>query len=343
MRFYNINTFGKLLLERNSGVPVYDPNDESRLIYDSLTQRVLFADSTTYQTLAITGQIADYVTFEALDNNGDVGTTANTVAEGNHTHPGTSLVAPLGYFMRSPFYWQNGTSLQVTRGATYHSNGSTERLVHAGGDLSFTFGPGGSNASSSALGASQWHYLYIDDSSLSGDTFAATDLLNSTTAPTWSISKGAWYNGNNRCIGVFKTTAGSTVREFWNSGDDCIIWSDYTSLYSANPGTSFTDIIPSLPVGSLKVPVTFHTDFIGYVSDELEFFWRMNSSSTSIGILIGGGKNIATADNDESRIINTTDVVVDPVAQRFEVRCNFSNGNIRFEVLQNGYFLPYGM
>lgn len=342
MRFYNINTYGKMLLQRLGALPAYESSDESRILYDSVTESVYYADSTTFQHLA---NLTD-ISFSRLNANGAVGTGATQVAQGNHTHPGSSLIATPGFLIRRPFIVLGTTSIRITQGSMYHVDGSTERLIHAAIDVSFVFGPGGSNAASSALGASEWHYLYIDDSSLSGDTFVASNLLNSTTAPTWDVSKGAWYNGNDRCIGMFYTTAASLIMDFFHGGDDVIYWGDQITAYAAYPGTGWATVdltIPATGLLSNKVPVTFQSSANGYVGAGVQLYWRKGGSTTPNGHLMALLRNISSGDNISYFTANTLNVVAQDASPSIEVRSSASDGDIRLYVYQDGYCLPNGM
>ena len=62
----------------------------------------------------------------------------------------------------------------------------------------------------SLASGSDWHWLYIENTSLSsGD--ATPSFTDSTTAPVWSDSKQGYYNGNDRAIGFFHSTDGAAT------------------------------------------------------------------------------------------------------------------------------------
>ena len=69
---------GYILLPRRDGVAGLNPA-EGGLIYDNDTNRLRVTDGTTYQTVRV-----DPLNLQTIA--GLLGTTADTIAEGNHTH-----------------------------------------------------------------------------------------------------------------------------------------------------------------------------------------------------------------------------------------------------------------
>jgi hypothetical protein len=60
--------------------------------------------------------------------------------------------------------------------------------------------------------AEDFHYIYIDDAN---SIYADPIIIDNTTEPVWSNAKLGWYNGNDRCIGVVWSPAGSaTIMEY---------------------------------------------------------------------------------------------------------------------------------
>lgn len=65
--------------------------------------------------------------------------------------------------------------------------------------------------------AEDFHYIYIDDAN---SLYSDPIFTDSTTEPVWSNAKLGWYNGNNRCIGVVWSPAGSaTILEYVITSD----------------------------------------------------------------------------------------------------------------------------
>jgi len=136
-----------------------------------------------------------------------------------------------GLSMPTIFTWSDVDTITLQT-ARYHHNGTTEQMVKWDAALTFDFGSGGSNAGSTDLGASEWHYLYIDDSALAGATITAARLLNSTTAPTWNASEVGWYNGNDKCIGAFYSNASSQLDQFFQVRDQ-IMWDAQVTVFTS--------------------------------------------------------------------------------------------------------------
>lgn len=121
-----------------------------------------------------------------------------------------------GYKRGFKLSYSSTTAITIAAGMWDH-RGTTNQNVYTTSQLTFTLGSGGSNAGSSALGASELQYIYIDDSAVvtAGTALlTASEFLNSTTAPAWSNTKCGWYNGNDRCIGATYTNGSSQVMNF---------------------------------------------------------------------------------------------------------------------------------
>jgi hypothetical protein len=128
----------------------------------------------------------------------------------------------------------------------YEHNGTTRQCCYWNSALTFVLGAAGSNAASSALGTSQWQYIYIDDSAvvtLGTNLLTAVELLNSTTAPTYSVTKQGLYNGLDRCIFFVYVNAAGEVTEFYHDG------TDYLRIVGmpANTNTSLTSSFANSP------------------------------------------------------------------------------------------------
>ena len=80
------------------------------------------------------------------------------------------------------------------------------KWYHWDSDLTFTIGPGGSNANSVANpGSADMLYLYIDESALPADPATALTVANFidlTTEAAWSASKHGFYATNDRLMGT---------------------------------------------------------------------------------------------------------------------------------------------
>jgi hypothetical protein len=344
-RFYKIDTQGKHWLERLAG-PGWVAADEARIIYDTVAKKIYYADDSAFQELVNTGDIANFieatdVTYGNLNANADVGTGATQVSRGNHTH--TGLLTP-GYSVRAKFAWVNDDRISLRLGALYHQDGAAERYVENTAAITFIFGPGGSNATSDAVAAGAWNYLYVDDSALSSDIITASDLRNDNTGPAWAgPNKHAWYRGSDRCVGAFLADPLSDLIEFQHDGGDLIQWDRDISLYSANPGTLFsTTVSMLLPNFSQTALVTFAPWRIADVLPAQSVYWRTTGSSTPDGHLVGRNKDNVSGDNDQNTTVTQIPVFTDASGQ-IDIRTDINDIHSQIQLWQNGYYLPRGM
>lgn len=136
------------------------------------------------------------------------------------------------------FTWVDADTITLGS-ARVHCLGAAqgENIYKWDSDVTYNFGSAGSNANSDDLGVSEWHYLYIDDSSLTDDStpLVAANFINLTEAPSWDDSECGYYNAaGDRCIGAFFTDSGSDLREFFHNSTDYIEWRAGISLSSAS-------------------------------------------------------------------------------------------------------------
>ena len=226
-----------------------------------------------------------------------------------------------------------GTSTLTIHAGSVHTAGATEQIVKWSSSLTFTAGSGGSNAASSNLDASNDHYLYIDDSSVTpGTALTAANFLNSTTAPTWSESKHGYYNGNDRCIFVFMTNASSQIASY-RSGDNGQILYDaaITDASGINTSTTWTDVTLTKPALCARAIIS---DRMAYVAGTPNFYWRTNGSA-------GTGYAVGYVDASTAQAWSQHDVISD-ASSIIEVRTDAAVSSSRY-VYTMGYYLPEGM
>ena len=117
-----------------------------------------------------------------------------------------------GLTTRSTMVFTSVNQLDFRPGA-YHHDGTTEQIVYWDSTLAKAV---------SGLTASTWYYVYLDDSAivtLGTNLITATELLFSTTAPSWTAAKHGFYNGSDRCIGAFRTDGSGDLALFEMNGD----------------------------------------------------------------------------------------------------------------------------
>ena len=244
-----------------------------------------------------------------------------------------------GYVDRPSFAYKDTDEIYINPGR-YEHNGTSQQMAYWNSQLTFQFGPGGSNAGSSALAASDWYYLYIDDSavvSLGAALLTAAEFVAVTTAPTYSVTKHGWYNGSDRCIGAFLTNASSQIVEFYHDGGEQVFFADEQGSIT-HTATSWTDVDLSdyVPGFSTKADVGFYTTYDA--EDTATFgYWRTNGQTGSTGHRIGIAQDSGA---DTYRQINTTTVITDSSQV---IECLMSNGDASLRIQISGWFFPRGM
>jgi hypothetical protein len=248
-----------------------------------------------------------------------------------------------GLLMPTTFGWASTSSITLST-ARYHHNGTTEQIVKWDSALTYTFGSGGSNADSTNLDASEWHYLYIDDSALSGSTITAARLINVTTAPTWNESELGWYGSatgnleaNDKCIGAFYSNASSQLDKFYQC-DNKITWDVETEIVGSVT-SSFADKTARAPAFAIDQRI----ECVAYCSkagNSGNWYWRHNDQTDSTGHIIGYCFNFGSGDGKFVYTVNNFEPVIDST-QVFEVKAGGSDSTSFIN--QVAYYLPRGM
>jgi hypothetical protein len=111
----------------------------------------------------------------------------------------------IGYKQRPLFERTSTTQMTLHGNFAYQHMGTTTQIV-SGSNVVFT--------RSDTSGTQQWNYLYLDDSAIvtaGNATITASELISSPTAPTLSVAKGGFYNGNDRCIFCWLQSTGNDL------------------------------------------------------------------------------------------------------------------------------------
>ena len=249
---------------------------------------------------------------------------------------GTTLLITMfqGCLQRPKFEYNDTTSILISS-AWYEHNGTAQQILYWNAQLTYTFGSGGSNANSDDLGASEWHYLYIDDSELSGAEMVAGEFINTTTAPSWSEAKHGWYNGNDKCIGAFLTNASSQIIEFWHDGGE------YFSYANSIEDRAYAVVASGFNAYTLTLP-DFGEDTPGEVvfviadaSGNSTAYWRKTGSSATTGINVG----VSASTYYGSYNGNSVKIFTDS-SQQIDVNITPSGA---FAMHTSGYYFPRGM
>lgn len=246
-----------------------------------------------------------------------------------------------GFLVRPKFTWVDDVSMTIGPGR-YHLLGTAqgEDIYKWDTALTYTFGSGGSNASSEDLGASEWHYLYIDDSALaggSGTLLTAAQFINNTTAPTWDASECGWYNGADRCIAAFYSDSSSDLQDFLHTGEKEIQWMAAVNL-GHSWTTAYKDQTMRLP--ALATDQSVRCSLYGAANNYGHFYWRYNGSSLShwIGFTYNSGSGDNRRDNAGNQFVAIADNT-----QTIEFSGgSVSNATTGAVLYQHGYILPEG-
>jgi hypothetical protein len=233
----------------------------------------------------------------------------------------------------SRFTWVDADTITIGAGSYYHV-GTVTQQVYWDSAITFDFGSGGSNAGSTDLGATEWHYVYLDDSAIVTQGAALLDadcFLNSTTAPTWSEAKHGWYNGSDRCIFAVYTDGANAVEEFFHNGALVRFADQYTIASNVDIDTTFTDetvIAPGFCTRGLCSVRLFGNATAAYG------VIRVNGATGTTGNFIG-----YTTSDDETG--GEFQPLLDS-SQIFEFK-HSSGGNNKVYLFSTGWFLPNDM
>jgi hypothetical protein len=235
-----------------------------------------------------------------------------------------------GYTKRSTFTWKDADEIYIGAG-TYDCNG---KIVYWDSQLTTDIG---------LPDASDWYYLYIDDSDISASgSITAAEFVWANTEPAWSHSLHGWYNGNDRCIFAVLTDGSSNIIEFHHDGGDLVTHiNDRSELANTDIDTTYTDVDckTSVPVVSTKIEVGFTLEVKTTDGGVIVYAeWRVNTAAgAATGHFALGLERIGT-----DQLIRAQATVYTDSAQIFEVRCSRSDADA-IGAHVNGWYLPAGM
>ena len=245
--------------------------------------------------------------------------TTATIGTLNVTTVNSPIVLPVH---RSKFIYKDADEIYIDPGCYYHL-GTSEQNIYWNSQLTFQF---------QNLANSDWSYLYLDDSAivtLGAALITATELIDSTTEPTYSNTKHGWYNGEDKCIFAVLTDGSSNILEFFHMGGNFVLLADDIQNYTGKPSGTWTDVTLSGPKFSQDIDITIWTED----SDvEAIIQWRTNGQSG------GYGHNIVAAPSG-GYAAATAHVITDS-SNRIEVRLSTSSSNLDVFVYTNGWYFP---
>ena len=273
-----------------------------------------------------------------ISGNGDKYLQVNTGATATQwvTLDVDALTRRKGEVNRATFEYVNGTSIKVYPGI--YDLDAKGKNVSWDSALTVT----------GLSGTDQWVYIYLDYSAISGTTVTASEIIGSTTTPSWNDSKHGWYNGDDRCIFAVYFD-GSSISKFYHYGTDFVLYDEDFAEHSDYPvpsrNTWINIDIDRVPSFAMEVSLTWNLQSDGATTNVAAWFWRTKGSS-STGHRLGTTEAGSTV-YDESHI--TTNV-------RTNVALNFADttknieywvtsvaSNQDMDVYINGFYLPKGM
>ena len=239
-----------------------------------------------------------------------------------------------GFLVRPKFSWKDVNNVYLGPGAYHTFDGTNHRIVYWVSQLDYAW----ANKT-----ATDWSYLYLDESAIDtmvGTAGAAlittTQLIDSTTEPAWDHSKGGWYNGSDRCIFANPCDGTPESLEFFHNGNLVLFADEINDQAAIDIDLTWTDIGTSaygdLPVANkgLTIP-KFATVAVvqSYTSANTIFVWRTNGQTASNGHQVHVSENrmpIHEVITDSSQIIeykkgssDATTITIDTQGWKFPV------------------------
>lgn len=158
-------------------------------------------------------------TVDLVENDSDNLTSNLVTVEVSNLKPNTTAVGNLPFDIQVmargirrfmfPVFTDAGT-LTITPGFLHLFDGTREKVLTV--EASF-------NVTISGLTNETWHYIYVSAPADHGIVVTSSDIVVSSTAPTYNEVHKGWYNaGYNRCIGFFKSNSSGTMRFFKTDG-----------------------------------------------------------------------------------------------------------------------------
>ena len=249
--------------------------------------------------------------------------------DGKHSAAAFSaaLATLQGLVIRSKFEFKDTDEIYLNP-AVYHHNGTTDQILYWDAKLTYAF---------TNLAASDWSYLYLDDSAIvtaGTNVITATELVDSVTEPTWSAAKHGWYNGEDRCIFAVLTNGSSEILEFWSDQLGIYFASQIVDLSDYDIDNTWGDVSLTAPLlgADLGVRVTLRSKY-GTANGGF-LYWRKNGSSGDGHVAV---RTIAVSTEGN----NSLSVLVD-ATNKIELKMESSSDSTA-SVYTNGYDFPVGM
>jgi hypothetical protein len=199
--------------------------------------------------------------------------------------------------------------------------------------------------------ADTWYYLYLDYSAITSETaITNSELLWSTTAPSFNTTYRCHMNGDDRCIFAVKTNSTpDNILEYFHYGN-FIAWADQLAGGQTGQGDydyeniagnvcQSDDCYMVIPGFCTMAKVGFQVDGNGdFAKTKIEWYTKGQTGTTGKEILIAqrtGTDPLFNQAAEADVITNSSQVIV--------VNSSTNDVNIIVSVYTNGWFLPEGM
>ena len=183
-------------------------------------------------------------------------------------------------------------------------------------------------------GASDWYYLYLDNSAItSGTEITKDELIWSNTEPAWNTTYAGWYNGDDRCIFAALTNAApDNILEFFHDGNLIVFADLIINAEASDIDTDWTDVTLSAPKFATEILVTF---FMQYEDGTAIGYWRTNGQTGTTGHLYGCVAEGSTLSYNESPVLTDGSQIIEIV--------HSASNDSRSSVYTDGWYFPIGL
>lgn len=183
-------------------------------------------------------------------------------------------------------------------------------------------------------GASDWYYLYLDNSEItSGTEITKDELIWSNTEPAWSTTYAGWYNGDDRCIFAALTNAvPDNILEFFHDGNFVLFADKISDLATEDIDTDWTDVTITMPKFAQKAQVKF---LLVYQDGNAAGYWRTDGQTGTTGHVYGQVNAGTTYSWMSLTVITSTSQII-------EIKHSASNADTTL-IETDGWYFPIGL
>lgn len=202
---------------------------------------------------------------------------------------------------RAQFAPVSNTQLSLASGGYIH-HGTKSQVLLIESTLTHTI---------TSPGTSQWQYLYLDDSAIvsagTGD-ITGTEVINSTTTPTYDGIKKGWYNGLDLCIFADYINGSGFATPFYHDGN-YVALDVSTLVHSSAMGVTWTDadFTDAIPLFSSRAMTTFKQAWVS--GSNYQLLWRANGSSDTGHIVLHGDSSVEASYNTTPTVLDSSQII----------------------------------